>query len=129
MKRIIKFRVWNMTEWQMQYDDIYFTDTTLSAFIGLNWDISEEYMNRSDEVELMQFTWLYDKNWKEIYEGDIVKFMLWGNNFISSIYFTPQKWYYLKYKAVFRKAGRICSFNIFKWTEIIWNIYENPELL
>jgi len=81
-------------------------------------DSKAEYKN-ADEVELMQFTGLHDKNGKEIYEGDICRY---DNDF--------------RFEVVFRK-GSFCAptsknaFVIFDETqsEIIGNIYESPELL
>jgi len=77
-----------------------------------------------DDVELMQYTGLKDKNNKEIYEGDII--VLHGS----------------KYKVIFKTEGarfvlRNDEFeleitfinNNNERMEIIGNIYENPELM
>lgn len=70
---------------------------------------------------LGQFTGLYDKNGKEIWEGDIIK---WkdghGKETIDYVKFT---------KGVFML--HYINFSIFYYpeTEIIGNIHENPELL
>ena len=66
-----------------------------------------------------QFTGLLDKNGKEIYEGDIVK-GTWG---ISQIIFFHGCWCYLGGGATSR------IYTSCKKTEIIGNIYENPNLL
>lgn len=73
------------------------------------------------EIELMQFTGLYDKNGKEIYEGDIIKWIdSDGNERIDDV-----KWI---------NGGLVlCNSNYtighYANTEIIGNIHENPELL
>src|SRR5690554_7826557 len=75
------------------------------------------------EYEVMQFTGLYDKHHKPIYEGDIVSY------------------FGLKYEVLFKNGafgwmedGAFYSFNEMDRSEvnkfeIIGNIYENPELL
>ena len=80
---------------------------------------------------LMQYTGLKDKNGKEIYEGDIIKF---SDGFTQNDRVA---------KVVFSNGGFVCQnrsakFNIenidtggatTQYPEIIGNIYENPELI
>lgn len=74
----------------------------------------------------MQFTWLLDKNWKEIYEGDIVKWLFnEKRNSIYSVYFHQEvlAWFL---QSETNMNIHLCDL---LEIEIIWNIYENPELL
>lgn len=79
-------------------------------------------VDASEGVILMQYTGLKDKNGKEIYEGDVVK---WGAGVKETVIFRDAK---------FCIEG-IDSYSIpllkndCKDFEIIGNIYENPELL
>lgn len=77
---------------------------------------------QGDDIDIMQYTGLLDKNGSEIYEGDIVKcadeigiVLYFGANF--QVNWDPVSTYatYLF----------LCA----KDSEIIGNIYENPELL
>lgn len=74
-----------------------------------------------DEVEIMQFTWLLDKNGKEIYEGDVVRVY---NDDIAQIVF---KKCIILWKT---KSSDYMLCNM-EWEdfEVIWTIYENPELI
>ena len=103
------------------------------------------------QIILNQFIWILDKNWKEIYEGDILK-IKWtlyydyinGNDyekkverivvvdnitnsewFDSAKYIWTQTSYSSRTKRFFYWIKRFFP-NVI---EIIWNIYENPELL
>lgn len=72
----------------------------------------------SYKIESQQFTGLFDKNGKEIYEGDIVKSEGIDKTFIENV---PD----------ILRLGHLVGEHIFvpETMEIIGNIYENPELL
>jgi uncharacterized phage protein (TIGR01671 family) len=81
-----------------------------------------------DEVELMQYTGLKDKNGKEIYEGDVLKGHYWNygkeRRFIGKVVYGMHGF---KLVGVKQYLGMAQDFN--SLYEIIGNSYENPELI
>ena len=88
----------------------------------------EYYLNADfDEIELMQYTGLKDKNNKEIYEGDIVK--LRANHGIGVVKYYDE-WGAFVVEYVKSKPLVVLGMSYYKEDiEVIGNIYENPELL
>ena len=77
-----------------------------------------------DDVILMQYTGLKDKNGKEIYEGDIVKQLRCQCDECKPF----GRWRIFKideFDYIFGNSKIVLSKNV----EIIGNIYENPELM
>lgn len=125
---IPKFRAWTEEGKAMYYDVYPFKDDTLL----LSYDkIAFDEVPASDFI-LMQSTGLFDKNGKEIFEGDIVKYEVGRNTYTEVVA-------YDKNFAVFGvKDAKIDIISTFeelfedisrKSLEVIGGIYENPELL
>ena len=127
--RKIKFRVWDKGWNEMSYPDtLEFDEGKLEwVVIGDYCDGDGRYLDK-DEMALMQYTGLKDKNGKEIYEGDICHI----NDY-------PDKYgMYGEYGVVMFKSPcfgmeltdtkRFVSIDE-EEIEVIGNIYENPELL
>ena len=123
--REIKFRVYNKhTKKMYEVEWLSFRHNLLIVSANEDW----ERQQKLSDFELMQYSWLKDINWKEIYEWDIVK---WFYNYSVEI----------NKAVVWFRIGRF-EINTFRciplyefllWNEtkleIIWNIYENPDLL
>jgi uncharacterized phage protein (TIGR01671 family) len=117
--REIKFRMWDKEQKKMY------------AHEKLMFDGIFDNLNAIEcNIELMQFTGLLDKNGKEIYEGDIIKFMddslNNGNPFenISEVF-----WWEPFVSFGIKNTHEDLNFMTVDDIEVIGNIYQNKELL
>ena len=78
-----------------------------------------------DDETLGQYTGLRDKNGKEIYEGDIVTGWFDHEKITGYIFYGSDAKFYIERNGLFG----IGLNNAQDWTEVIGNIYENPEFL
>ncbi len=116
----IKFRGWDKNEGKWHYFNLF----NVKMYI----EIFQKHLNNGDEFYL--FTGLLDKNGKEIWEGDIVKyyrFPIYRDEISDVKYLNPQHletesgfWPFINFN-----GGLVNTSSI----EVIGNIYENPELL
>ena len=115
--REIKFRAWHKVEKKM------------SKPFGLGEEIvrdkNDEYLGLvyEDDLIIMQYTGLKDKNGREIYEGDIVRFK---DGLIAKVEFDPEFGAFV----VVSEDDVVPLYRLMRLEpEVIGNIYENPELL
>ena len=131
MSREIKFRAWDYDTNTMIYPDSELETIFCFDKVGLS-----VYHNNGQEMssfELMQYTGLKDRNGKEIYEGDIIKY---SSDVINSFYraneiFREVRFKYGMYGIKGIEDGTHIPFgNILKCQyEVIGNIYENPNFI
>jgi len=131
--REIKFRAWDKLAKEMRYSEFKRhhyalntqTDRVECSFVG---------MVHSKHFDLMQYTGLKDKNGKEIYEGDILYV---GSKILHDDMVRKEVLVGFKDGAFMYGRGLDPThMNTYIWTalglketEIIGNIYENPEII
>lgn len=145
--REIKFRAWNNRE------------KVMSLLRGFDFLIKQAIINcpneksktaisswdyKDKEIKLMQFTGLQDKNGVDIYEGDIIKGIHSGefvngryrdrngniNTDIAKGIITFRRGaFHIKYESNESTIYIPIVVLIERFSEVIGNIYENPELL
>jgi uncharacterized phage protein (TIGR01671 family) len=122
--RELKFRVWDESENKMLFP--------MSFQSGVGVSIPNEYLSHKDseiflrcryKTQLMQFTGLFDRDGKEICDGDILEFdrAEWGGD--DNIFLVT--WDSVDGGWDTGGANSECSY----WKKIVGNIYETPNLL
>ena len=127
MNRDIKFRAW-VKDRKAIFEVVlinYVTKkvTYLLERVGHLLNVRNDKFN---DIELMQYTGLKDKNEKEIYEGDIL-FESFGERYYKVVFENGS------FRAEFEGDFEEHSFDLIdvvvQGCKIVGNIYENPELL
>jgi hypothetical protein len=126
--REIKFRAWNCET--KQFDPCFYFltegDGITNKIIGIEDDNWNEQLIEDGAVILQQYTGLKDKNGREIYEGDILRFR---TGTLGIVTYQEQGFIWQSTpQDLHNPGGHFAG----KWQadfEVVGNFFENPELL
>ncbi len=130
MNREIKFRGYSEELKSFVYGFYQEVESEGIGYSYIFWQGNTTYV-RADSVA--QFTGMYDKNGKEIYEGDIVTYKRSVGNWTRQTMTTTHKIIFteevnafvMEYGSSYIKLRKHWCYEY----EVIGNIFENPELL
>lgn len=123
------FRAWDVLAEEM-INEILMISFVRKEIIGKFSDGSTsvplkfEDERNGEDVILMQSTGLFDKNGKEIFEGDIVRFF---DSLYTVFYDIKEGCYRLKPHDDRWVVDYMCNFSSEESFEVVSNIYENKE--
>lgn len=134
--RELKFRAYLEPRWEDDddagmYYDIQRSYDTLGGVKPYDIMTSFNSWLEEEHATVEQYTGLKDKNSKEIYEGDILKFRgrayeVKFDNY-GQFYIENKKYHWLENGYSFRSVDIWCADGIL--VEVIGNIHENPDFL
>ncbi|MGE0132081.1 MAG: YopX family protein [Blastocatellales bacterium] len=114
MTRVIKFRAWNKAKKLWEYG------------IGMGMD-GVLITNHNEDFELVQFIGLYDKNGKEVFEGDYLEYQNHeaGGHIhqVSKMEFENFGEFLGMFDSEWQEGNRYLN------VEVVGNVYEKSELL
>lgn len=121
--REIKFRCWDKENKEMLDVEYLHWDDCTGEF-SIRTTMYSDYFDTEDMI-LMQYVGLKDKNGKEIYEGDIVKIDCPTMKMTGEIKYSEMSATFFIYDEIIEETLWYQKEEL----EVIGNIYENPELL
>lgn len=125
MDRTIKFRGKRIDNGEWVYGDLLQPTEICDIYEIANCESIDGTRYEVIPDTTGQYTSLKDKNGKEIYEGDILKSIQWNDIYLVKYIGTA---FYLCRKEN-NGFNKITTWNNREKSEVIGNIYDNPELL
>ena len=115
MNRQLKFRIWDNEQKKFEYFELH------------NITVSDRLLNQ-DKFPVQQFTELYDKNKKPIYEGDRVRFDYTGkvDIFGEVIWLEHKASFGVRYKNTFETFEDVLMDHNMNCFEVVGNIFQLP---
>jgi len=120
--REIKFRFWDK-----RFREMKGSTSLLQMMSNMEYYLGDELGIRPKDKIPLQYTGLKDKNGKEIYEGDIIRWETEDGIKTGKVFYKNNVGSF-----VFASGQDCCGFNVFdslRCMVVTGNIYENPELL
>jgi len=127
--REIKYRAWDNKVRCMDYDLWIHFDGRVFDYSSRTYDTPNREIELADEgrFDIMQYTGLKDRDGKEIYEGDRVKFHNGvGELFLGAVQFNDGCFDIVVERAGYPIRDYLKALTINHAVEVIGNIYEHP---
>lgn len=119
--REIKFRAWNGEEMTRNF-----------SLLDLNYEWFPSWLHEHEDTDslkdwvvLMQYTWLKDKNWKEIYEGDMLKYKRKNIEYSRVHYISDWFKIVTVLSPTRNKISMLAHFLTEYQCEVAWNVYQD----
>lgn len=131
--REYKFRVWDTENKEMlKVQELDFEDTFYGGRLSIRTDQYNDYFDIEDMI-LMQYTGLKDKNGKEIYEGDIIFDSFYERKakvvFLEGAFWLDYIEDFKEYETIHKRYQLLANYDNKSVLEVIGNIYDNKKLL
>lgn len=126
MNREIKFRFWDKQNQEMNFQSLHELTEDDVWFDGVTdcWAVLFDSHNEQERFICMQFTGLKDKNDKDIYEGDVVKYADDKPQIVEY-----RECCFCTYQKHNKHVLRLKIFKGINKYEVVGNIHEKPKLL
>ena len=131
--REYKFRVWDTENKEMlKVQELDFKDTFYGGRLSIRTDQYNDYFDIEDMI-LMKYTGLKDKNGKEIYEGDIIFDSFYERKakvvFLEGAFWLDYIDDFKEYETIHKRYQLLANYDNKSVLEVIGNIYDNKKLL